>query len=164
MERFTRRVYMCLEEFDEIAFLSPHDPDGFYNLRDIVDALTDEELLPIAEKFAAYEDTGLTPGEIKSLQGEWHANLAALDVYRKAEADGRLIILPCKVGDTVYLIPTHNGRTYCGVAEDKIQMVGLTSRGVHIKACLKQDKMYMLNKRAFLTREEAEKALEAMEK
>jgi hypothetical protein len=46
---------------------------------------------------AAYEDTGLEPEEIKPL-------LDGLDEYRRAEADGRLIALPCKVGNMVYRI------------------------------------------------------------
>lgn len=72
-----------------------------------------------------------------------------------------VIIPPCKVGDTVYLIPTYNGKPYCGVREDKVQMIGITSRGIHIKARNHHDhnKMYMLGKTIFLTREEAEKAL-----
>ncbi len=49
------------------------------------------------EKLAAYEDTGLEPEEIK-------LNMDGLDEYCKAEAEGRLVILPCKVGDTIYEI------------------------------------------------------------
>lgn len=33
-------------------------------------------------RLADYEDTGLKPGEIKSLQGEWSVNLKALEMYR----------------------------------------------------------------------------------
>jgi hypothetical protein len=73
----------------------------------------------------------------------------------------KFIELPCKVGDTVYLIPTYNRKPYCGVVEDKVQMIGITSRGIHIKARNKHEfnKMYMLGKTAFLTKEEAEQAL-----
>lgn len=48
-----------------------------------------------ADKLAAYEDMGLSPEEIK-------LNMDGLDEYHKAEAEGRLVILPCKVGDTVF--------------------------------------------------------------
>lgn len=51
-----------------------------------------------ADKLAAYEDMGLSPEEIK-------LNMDGLDEYHKAEAEGRLVILPCKVGDTVWWIP-----------------------------------------------------------
>ena len=76
-----------------------------------------------------------------------------------------VIIPPCKVGDTVWLIPTYNGKPYCGVCVDKVQMIGITSRGVHIKARNHHDhnKMYMLGKSIFLTKEEAEQALKERE-
>ena len=76
-----------------------------------------------------------------------------------------VIVPPCKVGDDVYLIPTYNGKPYCGVCKDKVQMIGITSRGVHIKAREHHDhnKMYMLGKTVFLTKEEAERALKERE-
>ncbi|MBR1810768.1 MAG: hypothetical protein IJ766_03835 [Clostridia bacterium] len=40
------------------------------------------------DRLAAYEDTGLEPAEVAELA--------------KAKADGRLVALPCKVGDIVY--------------------------------------------------------------
>lgn len=72
-----------------------------------------------------------------------------------------VIVSPVKVGDTVWLIPKYNGKPYCGVVEDKVQMIGITSRGVHIKAGNHHDhnKMYMLGKSVFLSREDAEQAL-----
>lgn len=76
-----------------------------------------------------------------------------------------VIVPPCKVGDTVYLLQKYYG-TYCfNVVEDKVQMIGITSRGIHIKARNHQDhnKMYMLGKTVFLTREEAEHALKERE-
>lgn len=76
-----------------------------------------------------------------------------------------VIVPPCKIGDTVYLIPTYNGKPYCGVVEDKIQMIGITSRGFHIKVRNHHDhnKMYMLGKTVFLAKEEAERALKGGE-
>jgi len=38
-------------------------------------------------RLADYEDTGLKPGEIKSLQGEWSVNLKALEMYRDYFSD-----------------------------------------------------------------------------
>lgn len=72
-----------------------------------------------------------------------------------------VIVLPVKVGQTVYVIPKYNGNPYCGVQQDKVQMVGITSRGVHIKTRNKSNfnKTYMLGKTAFLTKEDAEKTL-----
>lgn len=44
----------------------------------------------IPNRLAAYEDTGLEPAEIKSLQAEWAANLSALDAYRALGSVDRL--------------------------------------------------------------------------
>ena len=67
----------------------------------------------------------------------------------QADREGRVLVLPCKIGDTVYRIQyvqKPNGRYRMGVAEFKFTLL-----------CL-----YEMGKRIFLTREEAEKALEKM--
>lgn len=51
----------------------------------------------LLEKLAAYEDTGLEPEQVQDMMTDWV-------VWKEAEAGGRLIVLPCKVGDTVYRI------------------------------------------------------------
>ena len=63
-------------------------------------------------RLAAYEDTGLTSQEVISMHGEWRAMMSVLNsigggytrLRELAEADrtGRLVVLPCKVGDVVY--------------------------------------------------------------
>ena len=67
-------------------------------------------------RLAAYEDAGLTPGEVHSLWGEWNAMMRVLNgiggyerLRQLAEADkcGRAVILPCKPGTTVDM-------TFCG--------------------------------------------------
>ena len=58
---------------------------------------------PIAKAFdrlAAYEETGLAPEENKNLKNGIIPDHWA-ELF-KAECEGRLIVLPCKVGDTVY--------------------------------------------------------------
>lgn len=75
-------------------------------------------LMDAADRLAAYEDTGLEPEEIQVLcfmdRRAKMANLLRLEEYQElgsiehlrelvqAEQDGRLVVLPCKVGDTVY--------------------------------------------------------------
>lgn len=85
-------------------------------------------------RLAAYEDTELTPEEVSALVKDWSdlctivGECGGLDRVRalaKADRAGRLVALPCKVGDTVWAV-SGKGKT------------------------------------AFLTYEEAEKALEAM--
>ena len=62
------------------------------------------------DRLAAYEETGLTPGEIKSMQEEHfsglemaklHSALMELKKYQEADKEGRLAVLPCKVGGSM---------------------------------------------------------------
>ena len=80
-----------------------------------------------------------------------------------AEADkaGRVEVLPCKVGDTVYWV---HGAV---ITECKVYRVQKNRKGLYI--CLKSNVSHgafradlSIGKTVFLTREEAEKALEAM--
>lgn len=61
-------------------------------------------------RLAAYEDVGLSPGEVASLWAEWDAmmrvrnSIGSYDRLRElAEADkeGRVAVLPCKVGGSM---------------------------------------------------------------
>lgn len=70
MNRLSARLDFGLEPYDEIAFINPDDAEGIYNLDDIVGCGSAETKLAIAERFAAYEDTGLTPEEINNLRAE----------------------------------------------------------------------------------------------
>lgn len=45
-----------------------------------------EDAATALEQLAAYEDTGLTPEEIKSLRAAWAVNLKVLESYRTKEA------------------------------------------------------------------------------
>ena len=92
MERLTSRNEDCVS-------VNGH---GLYHL-------TMTEVVQMADRLAAYEDTGLTPEEIKApFTEDTMINLAAQalgvepDRLRKlaeADKDGRVIILPCKVGE-----------------------------------------------------------------
>ena len=118
------------------------------------------------DRLAAYEDTGLTPEEIKApFTEDTMINLAAqalgvepsrLRELAEADKDGRVVVLPCKVGDTVYRVFTVDGRepviqatqvkTF-GQAADLIGRIGKLSKLVSV----------------FRTREEAERAMQEME-
>lgn len=108
-------------------------------------------------RLAAYEDTGRTPEEVTALGNLFDyvleesktltGQLALLNRIRdlaRADKDGRLVVLPCKVGDTVYILR----RTFDGA-----DVVGETE--------LWWTDIPQLGKTVFLTREEAENALEA---
>ena len=67
------------------------------------------------ERLAAYEDTGLLPEEIADFRENYREMSARYADYRAAEITKQLVILPCRVTDTVYFIETvHRGRKYAG--------------------------------------------------
>ena len=92
-----------------------------------------------------YLDTEPTPEEITAMKRTLDEYHKVADPLLRAQADGRLVVLPCKVGDTVYTLR----RTFDGA-----DAVGETE--------LWWDDIPILGKTVFLTRKEAEKALEAM--
>lgn len=117
-----------------------------------------------------YLDTGMTPEAFQSyvvflqdLIGDQKAS-EALDRFRQlAEAgrDGRLVVQPCKVGDTVYWV---HGAV---ITECKVHRIQKNRNGLYI--CLKSNVSHgafrtdrFFGKSIFLTCEEAKAALEAM--
>ena len=101
--------------------------------------------------------------------------------YETAEEEGRLVVLPCKVGDTVWVI-THpfnvlDDFDFYTEAQDEIYESYISSitfyensnqYRIHAKETRQFIKAYFMEsdfgKTVFLTREEAEKALKEMEK
>ena len=111
---------------------------------------------------AAYDDTGMTPEQIRNA----HETLQCFDdigIKRgneivTAEAEGRLVVLPCKVGDIVYYI--HQEKTILpGVAKWFETNDGWTVCVQHTPMAPKFFRFADFGKTCFLTREEAEKAL-----
>lgn len=127
------------------------------------------------ERLKAYEDTGLTPEEfhaywvfLEDMIGEQKVS-EALDRFRqlvKADKDGRLVVLPCKVGQRVFaLLGTDKHISECEVKQigmgNKIGFIGLEligARGREYGISLNG-----FGKTVFRTREEAEKALRRAE-
>lgn len=117
-------------------------------------------------RLAAYEDTGLTPelcaefarayaeGRYIVMRDAEQEGVARLRELADADKAGRLVVLPCKVGDPVYLIVTKRARNYTQefrfVKKSRLTFLNMER--------ILQD----FGKEAFLTREEAEEALEAM--
>ena len=113
---------------------------------------------------AAYENTGITAEEITataSLPMFVKVASAALGTtpdhlreLAEADKDGRVVVLPCKVGDTVYLIVTKRAKVYMPefrfIKKSKLTFLNMER--------ILQD----FGKTVFLTREEAEKALEGI--
>ena len=127
-----------------------------------------EEIAVLQDRLAAYEDTGLTPGEIKSMKDEHfsglemaklHSALMELKKYQEADKDGRLVVLPCKVGDTLF-------RVFAGeILEHKVgnmRYLAIQGRWDIDTTPFCPYVESSIGKTIFLTREAAGKALEAM--
>lgn len=119
-------------------------------------------------RLAAYEDTGPEPEEVSALVKDWSdlctivgecGGVARLLELAEADKDGRLVVLPCKVGDTLF-------RVFAGeILEHKVgNMRYLAIQGrwdiETYPFCPYVESS--IGKTIFLTREEAEAALEAM--
>lgn len=110
MERLTTRDGHGIPELKGISESQRLCPKDRVLILDSVDRLT------------AYEDTGLGPDSVNTLKEKFRqlyhtfdeccpddpvhfqGLLDKLKGWREAERDGRLVVLPCKVGDTVYRI------------------------------------------------------------
>ena len=108
------------------------------------------------ERLKAYEDAGLSPQacaearEIEETLSGCDYSISRMVELMKADKEGRIVVLPCKVGDTVYrlqYIKQTPGRFTVGVAPIEFMLIWLEDIGETI----------------FLTREDAEKALAEME-
>lgn len=122
------------------------------------------------ERLKEYEDAGLSPQACVEAM-EIEAGLSAEDysIHRmvelmRADKDGRLVVLPCKIGGTVYLLlqddVKHNPET-CGwyISEDRVGAIA--EGGFYLGD--PADDVYVRNEEigeeVFLTREGAEEAL-----
>ena len=162
MERLTKRINGVVTYIGE---------ENSYDTGQIAAELNAAARREILERLAAYEDTGLSPQACIEA-GEIEAGLSAEDysIHRmvelmRADKDGRLVVLPCKIGGTVYLLlqddVKHNPET-CGwyISED---WVGAIAEGGFYLGDPADD-VYVRNEEigeeVFLTREGAERALE----
>lgn len=125
------------------------------------------------DRLAAYEDTGLTPEEIKAPFTEDTAiNLAAqalgvepdrLRELAEADKDGRCVVLPCRVGDIVYGF--HGEKTILPMVAKWIE-TNTDGWCIAVQYTPMAPRFYGFSdfgKTVFLTREEAERALQEME-
>lgn len=108
------------------------------------------------EDLRAYEETGLTPEQcenaktiVESAFSDDTSKAERIRELLKADKDGRVVVLPCKVGDTVWRIK-RTFEEYPDRSKPYIEPSGF----------LLQD-VFNISKTVFLTREEAKTALEA---
>ena len=122
------------------------------------------------ERLKQYEDSKLSPEDAANLHAILRLGdgmtLMRLRELAVADQEGRVIVLPCKVGHRVFaLLDTDKHISECEVKQiglgNEIGFVGLEpigARGREYGVSLKG-----FGKTVFLTREEAEKALAEME-
>ena len=135
---------------------------------------TDCSQKQVWERLKAYEGSKLSPEDAANLHAILRLGdgmmLMRLRELAMADQEGRAIILPCKVGDTIYAIVQVFGGdgVYHKITEKKITGIGGNT----------MNKVWMVNREnsledrfspsefgrtVFLTREEAEKALAELE-
>lgn len=109
------------------------------------------------ERLKAYEDAGLSPQacaearEIEETLSGYDYSISRMVELMKADKDGRVLILPCKLGTKVYRI-RYKIVDYPGKPEPEITTTWFTPE-------YRED----IGRTVFFTREEAEKALQEME-
>lgn len=167
MERLTEKYYLGTDHYMKCSGNCDVDMD-------CIDCPSFDRLV---KRLAAYEDTGLEPesvealklsimgkaiSEIKEFSG---LPIARLRELADADKDGRVVALPCKVGDTVWAIL--DGAQYARKCVVEYATIGRCFTVVVFHTADRTREQYgvpaaAFGKTVFLTREEAEKALEAM--
>ena len=121
-------------------------------------------------RLADYEDTRLTPercaefaradaeGRYIVMRDAEQEGVARLRELAEADKDGRLVVLPCKVGDTIY----HISKVRTSHFEDDKIIIDDEGRWKIYEMPFTLIHLPYIGKSYFLTREEAGKALEAM--
>lgn len=135
--------------------------DAHTTRRQFIDAeAVREHAMEFYWRLKAYEDTWVMPEEITAMQHTLDEYHKVADPLLMAQADGRLVVLPCKVGETVWY------EEY-GIENGKLVKYGIQPHVVltHFEYMVAEGKQLNrwlplggLGINWFLTREEAEKA------
>lgn len=147
-----------------------------YEGGDIPAEVSPQGVRELLVRLAEYEDTGLMPWEIKSMQEEHfrglemaklHSALMELKKYQEADKDGRIVVLPCKVGSTVYtefcdeIVEKRIGQFHVNGYTEPRLWADIDCDWTSTQ-CVRWD--LAIGKTIFLTREEAEAALKEVQK
>lgn len=131
-----------------------------------------EDYSNIRKDLLAYKNTGMTPercaeftradaeGRYIVMRDAEQEGVARLRELAEADKDGRLVVLPCKVGDTIY----HISKVRTSHFEDDKIIIDDEGRWKIYEMPFALIHLPYIGKSYFLTREEAEAALEAMTK
>ena len=129
----------------------------------------------LKDLLAAYEDTGMTPEEIdmdheaaETLRQLCRGcDLDRLEKLAEADKDGRVVVLPCKVGDRLYEVTGRKTISVYKVRAIRVELFSLFIEWDIVEGFVWQSLAGInageIGKTVFLTREEAEKALKEVE-
>lgn len=172
MERLTEKHYLGTDHYMKCS--------GSCNVdMDCIDCPSFDCLV---ERLAAYEDTGLEPESVEALKlsmmGKAISEITEFDglsidrLRELADADkaGRLVVLPCKVGEKLWVIGRDNVPREMALEAPDIRTVCTDEDNLCMSTCNRKPDGFCayrlrndgtsIGKTVFLTREEAEKALE----
>ena len=124
------------------------------------------------ERLKAYEDAGLSPQacaearEIEETLSGCDYSISRMVELMKADKDGRVVVLPCKVGDTVWA--NLDGMRHTRKCVIEFANIGSRVTTIVFSTVDGLREQYGVNpssfgRTVFLSREEAEKALQEME-
>ena len=124
-------------------------------------------------RLAAYEDTGMEPEQcenakviIESAFSDDTSKSERIRELLKADRDGRLVVLPCKVGDRLYEVTGRKTISVYKVKAIRVELFGLFIEWDIVEGFVWQSLSGInareIGKTVFLNREEAENALEDM--
>lgn len=131
----------------------------------------------VCDRLAAYEDTGLSPEKVSWMKEVVEAvfdndtsRIERAHNLHVADKEGRVVVLPCKVGGTVYAIvqvfgddgvrPRIIEKKITGIGGNALNKVWMVNKGNKYEDRFSPSEF---GRTVFLTREEAEKALAEME-
>lgn len=172
---------LCIDAATAIENLS-HRLDMAQGERDAVTRHMielEKDVCRLKSRLADYEDSGLEPEEIADFMKRWEQTVEIGGMLKKyginhiwdiiqAEQDGRLVVLPCKVGDRLYEVTGRKTISVYEVRAIRVELFGLFIEWDIVEGFAWQSLAGInageIGKTVFLTREEAEKALEAMKK
>lgn len=126
--------------------------------------------IAVCERLAAYEDTGIEPESVEALKlsmmGKAISEITEFDglpidrlrELAEADKDGRVVVLPCKRGDELWTYCNHPvKRVYSFTISDVSTLNGRTVLNTLGIGTIRPED---IGKTVFLTREEAERAME----
>ena len=122
-------------------------------------------------RLAAYEDTGMEPEQcenakiiIESAFSDDTSKSERIRELLKADKDGRLVVIPCKVGDRLYEVTGRKTISVYKVKAIRVELFGFFIEWDIVEGFVWQSLSGInageIGKTVFLNREEAEKALE----